>query len=248
MNYPLIAIADKNYEIKDMLMRDLLNMAKVPSHFYERQLSYILRSIIGQNTDAVTGKPINVDHLTCEERYAIFLTYLEMTRDSNDLSETIQVSQFLTPHIETFSKDRVSGDYGISVRHLNGVEAQALEGGCQDTKDWILGAMAITIGCEQLPPIDMITSIEFCGKMIKNRMELLENLEVNEFNQLMHEYLELQHQQDHLVNIAFDNGIVLERISKRGTDDAPVRFQPFATFTGYAKELLSSTARKNSEL
>ena len=74
----------------------------------------------------------------------------------------------------------------------------------------------------------------------------LENLEKEEFNDLMAQYLMLQGDQVHLVNIAFDKGIVLERTSKRGTDDAPVRFRPEIAFTGYCKAILSNATRSNT--
>jgi hypothetical protein len=113
----------------------------------------------------------------CRRTLCTFLNYLDLTRDQNDLNTNIVVSDFLSGELKDFSRERIFNENGVSIRHLNGIEVEALEMGCTDTNDWILGAMAITIGCDKLPPIDMPTSIEFCGRMIKSRMTLLEGLE-----------------------------------------------------------------------
>ncbi len=246
MPLQIISVADIDYRLQDIYMRDVLAIAKMPINFFERQLSQILTTIVGDTADPETKKSINVRHLTAEERYALFLNYLDLTRDQNDLNTNIVVSDFLSGELKDFSRERIFNENGVSIRHLNGIEVEALEMGCTDTNDWILGAMAITIGCDKLPPIDMPTSIEFCGRMIKSRMTLLEGLEKDEFNDLMAQYLMLQGDQVHLVNIAFDKGIVLERTSKRGTDDAPVRFRPEIAFTGYCKAILSNATRSNT--
>lgn len=241
MKLPTISVVDKDYRLQDILVRDVLAISKMKTSFHERQLTQILRTIIGDTCDPDTKKTVNVQKLTCEERYALFLNYLDLTRDQNELSHEVEISDFLNFNSEGFSRERIVNDEGLSIRHLNGIEAEALEMGCETTHDWLLGAMAITIGCEKLPAIDMTTSIEYCGKMIKNRMLLLEALEIDEFNELLRQYLSLQHEQIHLVNISFENGIVLERLGKRGTDDAPVRFQPTTAFSGYCKDILSDS-------
>lgn len=243
MQYPLITIADRDYTFSDILMSHVFLIAKMPTKHYEQQLTQILQAILEGEIDTTTQKPINTRLMTCEERYAMFLSYLDMTRDKNSLNIEIDTSDFVNPVVEGFSRERFfSVDETISVRHLTGIEAEALEIGCQTTNDWVLGAMAITIGCEKLPPIDVPSSLQFVGNMIKSRMDLLASLEHDEFNDLMHAYLILQDEQKHLVNITFDQGIVLERINKRGADDAPIRFQPSATFSRYAKNILSGAA------
>lgn len=241
MKLPIISVVDNDYQLRDILMRDVLAISKMKADFHERQLTQILRTIVGDSCDPTTKKPVNVQKLTCEERYAVFLNYLDLTRDQNELSREVDIAEFLNFQSEGFTRERISNGEGVTIRHLNGIEAEALEMGCETTHDWVLGAMAITIGCEKLPAIDMTTTIEYCGKMIKNRMLLLEELEIDEFNELMGQYLSLQHEQIHLVNLAFEKGIVLERIEKRGTDDAPVRFQPRTAFGGYCKNVISNS-------
>lgn len=240
MQYPLITIADRDFTFSDIFMSHVFLIAKMPAKHYEKQLSQILHAILANEVDPQTNKSIDVRKMTCEERYAIFLSYLDITRDKNSLNIEIDKSEYMNPQVEGFSRERFfNDDETISVRHLTGIEAEALEIGCESTNDWLLGAMAITIGCEKLPPIDVASSLQFVGNMIKSRMELLSSLEHDEFNDLMHAYLLLQDEQKHLVNISFDQGIVLERINKRGADDAPTRFQPSAAFSRYAKNILS---------
>ncbi|MBU3845874.1 MAG: hypothetical protein H9855_02645 [Candidatus Acinetobacter avistercoris] len=238
--YPIISIAQRDYSFQNLLVGDILVLSKIDKRYYQQQLSSILSTIVGAE--------VNPMLLTCEERYAALLVYLDITRDHNDLNQSLDINQYLSKDLDNFNKDRIFDENGVSVRHLLGIEAHALEIGCEGTEDWILGAMAITIGCEQLPPIDAATSLDFAGKMIKNRMDELRKLEVMEFNSLMAAYSELQINQDHLVNMAFDGGIVLEKIDLRGADDAPVRFQPSTAFKGYSKEILSIATRANTKL
>lgn len=238
--YPSLSIASTDYDFQNLLVEDILEMAKIKSNYFEQQLSGVIKSI--------TGGKVNPLHLTCQERYAIFLSYLALTTDHNGLNPEVDVNEYLAENLDDFSRERISDEYGVSVRHLIGVEAHALEIGCNTTEDWILGIMAITIGCDQLPPIDQATSLDFAGKMIHSRMQVLRKLDVMDFNRLMASYLELQSQQHQLVSMAYDNGIVLEKISLRGADDAPMRFQPSTAFKGYAKIILSIATRENTDL
>lgn len=239
MAHSLVSIGGRSYAPQNVLMSDVLEVAKIDKHHFEAQLSRILATI--------TENSVDVKALTCEERYAIFVHYLDVTRDQNDLSISINPAEYLAENLDQFSTARQHNGRGVSVRHLTGVEAEALEQCCSQTEDWILGTMAITIEYgEKLPAIDEPASIEHTARMIANRMNILEKLEQPEFNELMDQYLDLQQQQDHLVNITFENGIVLEKIGQRGADDAPVRFRPSIVFTGYCKELLSIATRKNN--
>lgn len=235
MTYPLVSIAGHDYGINDVLVSDVLDVAKMNTTHFERQLTRILATI--------TNNSVNPLSLSCEERYAIFLHYLELTQDKNDLSAQIKPNDYLSGDLVTFSHARVQGANGVTVRHLNGMEAEALEMGCENTVDWILGAMAITIGCEKLPEMDIPTTVEYCAKMIHSRTQILIKMDTEEFNTLMADYLNTQYDQTHLVNIVFDEGIVLEKFNSRGADDAPLRFRPCVAFTGYCKDLLSMAIR-----
>ncbi len=242
MPYSLVSIAGHTYEPHNILMSDVMEVAKIEKNHFEKQLTQVLTTIAGKQSK------INMQALTCEERYALFLHYLDVTRDHNDLSDSINPGEYLAENLDLFSTERLHGQ-GISIRHLTGLEAEALEVGCQYTEDWILGAMAITIEYgDALPAMDIPTSIDFTARMIHNRINILLNMEQPEFNDLMDKYLDLQLAQDHLVNIAFEDGIVLEKFGLRGADDAPVRFRPSIAVTSYSKELLSIATRKNTAI
>lgn len=236
--YPAISIAQCDYSLQNLLIENVLNLAKINKKYFEQQLTSILTTITAGQV-----KPLQ---LTCEERYAIYLNYLDLTRDKNDLSPEIVIDEYFSENLDLFSKERVCDESGVSVRHLIGSEAHALEIGCENTADWILGAMAITIGCDELPPIDISTSVDFAGKMIQARMQDIKKLEDEDFNRIMGSYLSLQEKQDHLVSIVFDNGIVLEKMKLRGADDAPTRFRSSTAFSGYTKKLLLLAYGKDS--
>lgn len=238
MTFPVQTIANKKYQFNNILVSDILEIAKIPQNRNEQQIKHILATILGGSDD--------VDALTAQERYAIYLSYLNLV--DNSLDESIVIADYLAQDLNNFSRERVS-ENSVSVRHLGGMEAEALEIGCEYTEDWHLGAMAITIGCEYLPEIDVSASsnVGFIGKMIQNRIETLKRLSLPEFNALMRQYLSLQDQLPKLVNFVFEDGIVLEKFNG-GADDAPVRFRASAAIHGYGKELLSIAIASNSTI
>ncbi len=237
MPYPITSIASRKYAVENLKVSDALDIAKMRAGQYEKQLTRTLTTM--------TGNTVDVQTLSCEERYALYLHYLDLTRDQNDLSAEVNPADYLSDNLDNFSNERVTGKNGVSVRHLNGMEAEALEIGSENTEDWILGAMAITIGCDALPPLDIPTTVEYCANMIHSRIGQLLRMDTGEFNQLMSDYLDAQNEQAHLVNIVFDQGIVLEKFALRGADDAPRRFRPSIAFTGFTKDLLSIAHREN---
>lgn len=238
MTFPVQTIANKKYQFNNILVSDILEIAKIPKNRNEQQIKHILATILGGSDD--------IDTLTAQERYAIYLSYLNLV--DNSLDESIVIADYLAQDLNNFSRERVS-ENGVSVRHLGGMEAEALEIGCEYTEDWYLGAMAITIGCEFLPEIDIGVSsnVNYIGKMIQNRIETLKRLSLSEFNALTSQYLSLQDQLPKLVNFVFQDGIVLEKFNG-GADDAPVRFRASAAVYGHGKELLSIAIASNTAI
>lgn len=236
MTLPIISVAHKKIQMYDLLFMDVLELAKLETNHYQKQLRLILNRI--------TGDSDLVDRQSVAERYAVFLTYLDIVK-YNSLDESIVVKDYLNPDLNDFELQRVSNDKGTSVRHLMGVEAEALEIGCEGTDDWILGEMAITIGCKFLPPIETVEekavlSINYIARMIKNRLETIKMLSIDEFNDLVTQYLDLKSDLKTLVHFAFDDGIVLDKFGG-GTEDAPVRFRASTAFYGHAKRFITLT-------
>ncbi|OTG87865.1 hypothetical protein [Acinetobacter sp. ANC 3813] len=233
MSYPIIEIANQRRSFTDATVGSLLTIAKLNKSHYESQLTAFLSSILGPNIDFMK--------MTAEERYCHLLVYLDLTQDRNALRGKTNPADYISKALNDFSKERVKSEkMDMTVRHLTGLEVTALEIGCETTEDWMLGEMGLTIGLdERLPPLDTPSTLDFTANVIHNRIETIKGFSAFEFNEIYDEFLDLQGQQQHLVNIAFDNGIVLEKIDKRGTDDAPCRFRPDHAFTGYAQELLS---------
>jgi len=241
MTYPLVSIGPHDVAFKNLNVLSVLEMAKIKSNYFEHQLTHVLASITSDKYDFLK--------MTCEERYAFLLSYLSLTRDKNDLSQTIDPDAYLSEDLTNFKgSERYEGKNGISVRHLTGMEAMALEIGCTNSTDWLMGVMGLTIGCEKLPPLDIPTDIKFTGNVIRNRINILHSLDVDEFNELFYEFIQAQDKQDHLVHMAFDSGIVLEQFEQRGADDAPVRFRPDIAFKGPIKKLFSALHGGNSKL
>lgn len=230
-------IANRGYKFNHLKNSVIQDMAKLKSTHYEAMLTRGLGAIIGSDVNART--------LTTQERYAILLTYLDAIEDKN-IDQSINIKQFLHSDLSVFKRDWINGD-NIQVRHLTGIEAEALEIGCENTADWILGAMCMQIGCDELPPIraDLLKDIGYTGQMIKNRLDTLNELDQPILNDLIYKFRNLDQQLQTLVNISYYKGIVLNKING-GTDDAPVRFRINSAITGPAKQLFAIVVEENS--
>lgn len=229
MSFTSINVGQHSYPLHHLRVENILDMAKIKPLHYEHQLTQALYTI------APHADPNAHLKLSVHERYAILLSYLQKVE--NRLDDDVDISEYLGEELTHFKNERIEYD-GISVRPLNGLEAHALELGCQNTVDWVMGAMAMQIGCEQLPPIDHFSNLKFTRNLIKTRIDDLAKLEIGQFNDLFRVYLSLDSQFNSLVNIVFDEGIVLKKVNG-GTDDAPLRFRITSAFTGYANDILS---------
>ncbi|WP_111857825.1 hypothetical protein [Acinetobacter sp. CFCC 10889] len=230
MSFTNIEIGKSHYDLCHLRVSNILQMAKIRPDFYEKQLTQAIYTIAPNNKDPQYALKMSV-----QERYAILLSYLQLVE--NRLDDDVQISEYLGEDLTNFSHERIEIN-NISVRPLNGLEAHALEEGCETTIDWIMGAMAIQIGCDELPPVDDFTNLNFTKNLIKTRIDQLSKLEIWRFNELFNTYLHIENQFNSLVNIVFDNGIVLRKING-GTDDAPLRFRITSAFTGHANDILS---------
>lgn len=229
MNFSNIQIGQNDYALHHLIVSNVMQISKIRPDFYEKQLTQALYTIAPCKDMQAPLK------MSVHERYAILLSYLQLV--DNRLDDDVEISDYLGADLTAFRNERIEIN-GISVRPLNGLEAQALEEGCENTVDWIMGAMAMQIGCPELPPIDDFTNLTFTKNLIKNRIDELSKLEIGHFNELFNTYLHLDSQFNSLVKIAFDNGIVLQKMDG-GTDDAPLRFRITSAFTGRANELLA---------
>jgi hypothetical protein len=232
-------IAGRLYKFGHLICSDILDMAKIKANHYEAMLSKALSSILGP--EVVPGD------LTVSERYAIFLKYLNFIEDKN-LDRSIDISEYLNGDLSNFSSKRIE-ENGISARHLTGLEAEALELGCENTADWIIGAMALQIGCddiEGLPALPPQKTLDFTCKIIQSRSETLLSLDQVIFNDLFNKFSYVRNQLNTLVDISYSNGIVLNKVNNGGTDDAPVRFRATSAITGPTRELYSILVQENS--
>lgn len=235
MGFEKITIANKTYQLNYLSGEAILEIAKLPKHFNEAMLTKGLQSIIGDSTLPLT--------LTTQERYAIYLKYLLAAEDHN-ISHEIDIAQFLNPDLQTLHKDRIE-ENGMTARCLTGFEAEILEQGCQDTVDWILGAMVLQVGCDDLPPIENLTeNIQFARNIVKNRLDTFLAFEQPKINKLLDQFFSLERRLNTLVNITYDKGIVLNKFG--GTDDAPTRFRINAAITGVSWKLFSIITRENA--
>lgn len=234
MTYPLQQIAGHSVLFQNLTLGGVLHIAKINNHFFEKQLTYFL--------SAITNNAINAQRLTIQERYALFIKYLSIIKENN-LSESIEKESYLNPDLNSFSTKRVEHD-GVTVRHLTGTEVEAMEICCEDTVDWILAEMAITIGCTELPELDIPSGVEHTARQIQSRIEQLHNMDVEQFNILRQKYFEAQALLPRLIIHSFDNGIVLEKFHG-GADDAPIRFRVNSAITGECSKLLQLSLGAN---
>ncbi|MCZ3360012.1 hypothetical protein NYZ83_16575 [Acinetobacter baumannii] len=230
-------IAGRLYKFGHIICSDILDMAKIKANHYEAMLTKALCSILGP--EVVPGD------LSVNERYAIYLKYLNFIEDKN-LDQSINIADYLYADLNNFSNKRIE-DNGVSARHLTGLEAEALEIGCENTTDWIIGAMALQIGTdiEGLPALPQQKNLDFTCKIIQSRSERLLALDQVEFNDLFNKFTYVSSQLNTLVNISYSNGIVLNKVNG-GTDDAPVRFRATSAITGPARELYSILVQENT--
>ncbi|MBJ9425157.1 hypothetical protein [Acinetobacter seifertii] len=232
-------IAGRLYKFSHIICSDILDMAKIKANHYEAMLTKALCSILGPE--------ISPGDLTVNERYAIYLKYLSFIEDKN-LDRSIDISDYLHADLNNFSTKRIE-ENGVSARHLTGLEAEALEIGCENTADWILGAMALQVGCndiEGLPALPPQKTLDFTCKIIQSRSERLLSLDQSEFNDLFNKFSYVGSQLNTLVDISYSAGIVLNKVNNGGTDDAPVRFRATSAITGPARELYSILVQENA--
>lgn len=237
MSFAKASVANKNYDLHHLTGETVLEIAKLPKKYNEAMLTKGLQSITGQSDTPL--------FLTTQERYAIYLKYLLAVEDHN-ISPTIVIQEFLNEDLQTLHRERIEQN-GVSARCLTGIEAEALETGCENTVDWILGAMSLQVGCEHLnlPPLDThINDIRFIQSTIKNRLSTILSFDQPILNDLCAQFFELDKRLNTLVSITYDNGIVLNKIG--GTDDAPTRFRINAAITGISKQLFSIAVGENA--
>lgn len=233
MSNPIISVANRKYNIFDVTFGDALALSRIEPKHHQKQLKTILYRI--------TGSVGQVDAMTLEERYAVFLSYLDIAQ-FNSLDDDVRISDYLSPDLNRYDRERITNDMNYSLRPLMGIEAEALEIGCEDNNDWLIGEMALTMGSPHLDPIDTVTdaqimSLPFIANIIKSRTEEIHKLSLDEFNILFAQYMRLKGEQKKLINYAFVDGVVLEKF-EGGADDAPMRFRATASIHGYAKDFL----------
>lgn len=239
MTFARATIANQTYELKYLTGEKILEIAKLPKKYHEAMLTQGLECIVGAN--------FNPSFMTIQERYAIYLKYLLAVQDHN-ISHEIDIQSFLSEDLQTVHKERIE-ENGVSARCLTGIEAEALETGCENTVDWILGAMCLQVGCEKLnlPPLDIaVNDLRFIQNTIKSRMAIILSLEQPTLNSLCSQFFELDSRLNTLVKITYDNGIVLNKVG--GTEDAPRRFRINAAITGISKQLFSIITRENAAI
>lgn len=226
-------IAQKSHILHKLIVEDLLDIAKLPGTYYESMLSIALERILDNKC--------NVRSMTCQERYGLLLKFLDATEDKN-LGQDINIDDFMGPDVAgSLPLFAENIEKQIKVRQLTGIEAEALERGCENTADWILGAMAMQITCKELPELDISQlnlEVNYVGKIIHGRIETIKTLDLDRNNEVIKEYKKLNHQLQKIVYTSFDNGIVLNKF-EGGTDDAPRRFRITSAFTGESYELFS---------
>ena len=232
-----VFIGKESYTLHPLIVENIMAIAGLPEHHLEQQLTVGLGTILNDSMLPLM--------MTVQERYAIFLKFLKITTVTG-LDEHTDPMDFYREDSTMFSKEPVEMD-GVSVRHLIGVEVEALEIVCKNrTADWILGAMALQIGCDELPALPPQLALDFTVNILKNRMADLQQLKTERYNQLYPQFLLMEKQLHGLVDISFDRGFVLNRIKDGGADDAPVRFRIDHAITGYTQQLLQLVRRENT--
>lgn len=218
--FSVVMLNGTAYQLKEMTYNDGLVISAIDKSFNERRISEFLRRVC--DCDAL--------QLSVQQRYFLLMNYLEQSTGlfavELDFSRYYRKEEYR----ETVSDDT------MTVRLLNGFEAEFLESKCKSIGEWIACAMALQIVHRDIEPLKMpivATAPNFESEFMA-RLDYIKNLSLSDFDRLYSQYIALNEQFNALVDLSFgDDGFVV----MGGTDDAPMRFCPSAAFTGLIKEL-----------
>lgn len=226
---PLVEVNSMSCSFKTPKVSDVLEIAKIQPKYEQNRMHYWLLQLMG-DAEAVAK-------MTMQERFAWLLLHMKQTR----VETRVNIDDYLADDLNNFSRERVDAGLGLTVRHIYGIEAEALERGAQNVNDWIMGEIAITIANDKFPALDLYTGdVDLVQRSIHNRVNKLIALDIDEYNDLVENYFSTKDLLINLVNpcVAVGGGYILDVMEEKGKKSAPTRFCVPNCIKGHAAELL----------
>ncbi len=189
--------------LRELTIGQAIEIAKIPQSMNEARLTSFIGFVCGDSDLALS--------LTAQERYVILLTYLSLA--DNDYVVNLEHDDYFTKPLH--QPDPVIID-GISIHHLTGQMAMALEQKCENIYDWLTGQMACQMSGDLGALIgvrDMVwgrIDVSDLDDQIQQRFIELGNLTQTQFEGLVACYTQGAEKLKHGVVLGLDNdGIIL---------------------------------------
>lgn len=226
LNFDPMPIGEQTYQLNEITFNDALKVAAIDPKLNEKRITLFLSHAL-QNQQL----PLM---MTAQERYFLMIKYVQ--NQTNTLfSSDIDLSNCFKENSPWI--DEVS-EVGVTVRQLDGSEAEYLEAHCMNAAEWIACLLAFQIKYEnhehlgQFPDRNAIDQVY--KQQFTQRLGYLKTLPQSEFNLIYLDYLKLNSQLFTHLELSVNNeGFVVQR----GADDAPIRFRASTCFIGIIKEL-----------
>lgn len=196
------------YPLQELTLGQAIKIAECNQH--EKKLTLLLQGILGNQ--------LLPYQMSAQQRQYALLHYFKETGVE---FENIDLNHFMLnqPPIESIEIEN------ITFRQLNGFECEAISNLAKNRSDYILMSLALTVGCDELDEIIPCSDVVYAEKIIKGRLEMLNQISVSHGVHLLESYYIAQDQLNYLVNLTCDDsGFVIYG----ETLDCPMRF-PIST-------------------
>lgn len=244
-----LQLLDCSIAMNELTIGQAMDIAKIPFEFNERRIS----AMIAHVTDdlELAGK------LTVQERYHFLINHQSLTE--NQYSDSSNAAQFAIKNItgnppKVLTRGDARDGTALAIGHLYGAHVCVLEAICENVADWLMGQIACQlsgdigffIGGDEIiqwqPLLPTMSEVEL-NQAIQERVALLNNLTITQFNELADIYYDEIWRLRHFVEISFDNSGVtvypsLDDESKGGAGDVmPARFCALDGLQGVSRRL-----------
>lgn len=221
--------------LPDLTIGQAMDIAQIDQDFSEKRLSAMIGHLSGDKT--LAGR------LTAQERYYILLSHqiVMQSQYSNEVGNEdylIQTIQSEVPEMATIGS--------AYVNHLLGAHVCVLEGICENIYDWLAGQMACQMsgdlsfyigGDDPAFVWDVLPATmtdEELSEVILARVNLINGLSTDRFNDLEDAYSSGVNQLEHFVILGSGNkGLTVIKQGGEGIGD-PARFPPLEALQGTA--------------
>ncbi|MDH0032920.1 MULTISPECIES: hypothetical protein [unclassified Acinetobacter] len=226
LNFDPIPIGEKSYQLNEVIFNDALKVAAVPAKFNEKRISAFLAHSLKDSL-----LPLK---MTAQERIFLMLKYVQQQTNTLFSSDADLSKCFLEQGVWL---DQIT-ERGVTVRQLNGTEAEYLEAHCMNAAEWIACMLAFQISYENHEHLGSFPDRGLPDLAYKDqfslRLNYLKSLPQSDFDLVYQDFQKLNNQLFTHVQLSVNNdGLVV----LRGADDAPLRFRAASAFIGIIKEL-----------